>query len=57
MEWFAIALTGLPFLTTVASRGFPGSEKPLPFAVLRVHPIAPVLAALGSGATLCLLPA
>jgi hypothetical protein len=54
-EWIAIAITGLCFLGTVASGGFLSTDKPMPVAVLRLHQIGPVLAALSSAATLYLV--
>jgi hypothetical protein len=54
-EWIAIVVNGLCFLGTVASGGFLSSNEPMPGAVLRVHQIVPVLTALSSGATLCLV--
>lgn len=55
IKWIAIVVTGLCFLSTVASGGFLSSEKPLPIAVLRIHQIVPVLTALSSGVTLYLV--
>jgi len=54
-EWIAIVITGLCFLVTVASGGFLSADKPMPAAVLRVHQVGPVLAALSSAATLYLV--
>ncbi len=54
-EWIAIVVTGLCFLVTVASGGFLSADKPMPVAVLRVHQVGPVLAALSSAATLYLV--
>jgi hypothetical protein len=54
-EWIAIVVTGLCFLGTVVSGGLLSSDKPMPVAVMRVHQVGPVLAALSSGATLYLV--
>ncbi|MEJ2211642.1 MAG: hypothetical protein P8129_21760 [Anaerolineae bacterium] len=54
-EWIAIVVTGLCFVGTVASGGFLSSEEPMPVAVLRVHQVGPVLAALSSAVTLYLV--
>ena len=54
-ECIAIVATGLCFLGTVVSGGLLSSDKPMPVAVLRVHQIEPVLAALSTGATLYLV--
>jgi hypothetical protein len=54
-EWTVIFVTGLCFLGTVASGGFLSSDNPMPVAVLRVHQVLPVLAALSSGLTLYLV--
>ncbi len=54
-EWISIVVTGLCFLAVVASGGFLSSEKPMAVAVLRVHQVVPVLAALSSGVMLYLV--
>jgi hypothetical protein len=53
--WITITVTGLCFLSIVASGGFLSSDKPMPTAVLRVHQVMPVLAALATAATLYLI--
>jgi hypothetical protein len=53
--WVAIVVTGLCFVATVASGGVLSADRPVQTALLRVHRVGSVLAALGSAATLYLV--
>ena len=54
-DWFAVALTGLFFLGTIATGGLLSADRPMPAAVLTLHRITPFLTVLTTAATLYLL--
>ena len=55
LAWVSVVVTGLCFLGLVASGGILSGEQPLPAFVLRIHQVAPVLAAASTAWMLYLL--